>query len=149
MSLYYHILIAITVGIAGGVQAIINSSLNKVANLTMTTLVVNLVSLATILPIYFLFGRQSPAVLREAPGYAYLGGILGVVVVMGSTFLIPKLGITIASSIIIVSQLAFALVADHFGIFGIREIPVSITKIAGLVMMIAGIYLFFYKTPVS
>jgi uncharacterized membrane protein YdcZ (DUF606 family) len=41
------------------------------------------------------------------------------------------------------------MAADHFGLFGIRQIPVSLTKAAGLGLMIAGIYLFFYKTPVS
>ncbi|MFZ5640726.1 MAG: DMT family transporter [Bacillota bacterium] len=149
MSVYYYILIAITVGIAGGLQAIINSNLNKVASLPLTTLVVNLVAFLTILPVYLFFSRQHFGVLREADWFAYLGGILGVVVVMGSTFLIPRTGVAIASSIIIVSQLAFAMVADHFGLFGIREIPVSLAKIAGLGLMIAGIYLFFYRTPVS
>lgn len=149
MPVYYYIIIAVTVGIAGGTQAIINSNLNKVASLPLTTLVVNLVALAGILPIYLIFSRQSFMVLREADWFAYLGGILGVIVVMGSTFLIPRLGITVASSVIIVSQLAFAMVADHYGWFGIRQIPVSLTKMAGLGLMVAGIYLFFYKTPVS
>jgi len=149
MPVYYYILVAVSVGVAGGLQAIINSNLNKAADLPLTTLVVNMVALATILPVYLIISRQNLGVLREADWFAYLGGILGVIVVMGSTFLIPRLGITIASSIIIVSQLTFAMVADHYGWFGIREIPVSFTKAAGLGLMIAGIYLFFYKTPVS
>lgn len=149
MPVYYYILIAVAVGFAGGLQAIINSNLNKVANLPLTTLVVNLVALATIIPVYLIFSRQSFGVLREANWYAYIGGVLGVIVVMGSTFLIPRVGVTIASSVIIVSQLAFAVAADHFGWFGIPEIPFTLTKIAGLGLMIAGIYLFFYKTPVS
>lgn len=149
MSIYHYILIAASVGVAVGLQAVINSNLNKVADLTLTTLVVNIVALLVVLPVYLIFSRQSLSVLKEADTYSLVGGVLGVFIVMGSTFLIPRLGVTIASSIIIVSQLAFAMLVDHFGLLGIRAAPIGISKLAGLALMIAGIYMFFNKTPTS
>ncbi len=143
MALTFYILIAVAVGIAGGMQVLVNSSLNRSAGLPLTTLVVNLVAAVTILAIYLIFSRQSFSVLRNADWYAFTGGILGVIIVMGSTFLIPRLGLTITSSIVIVSQLSFAMIADHFGILGIRHIPVDPVRIAALLLMIIGIYLFF------
>lgn len=143
MALTFYILIAVAVGIAGGMQVLVNSSLNRSAGLPLTTLVVNLVAAVTILAIYLIFSRQSFSVLRNADWYAFTGGILGVIIVMGSTFLIPRLGLTITSSIVIVSQLSFAMIADHFGLLGIRHIPVDPVRIAALLLMIIGIYLFF------
>lgn len=143
MALTFYILIAVVVGIAGGMQVLVNSSLNRSAGLLLTTLVVNLVAAASILVIYLVFSRQSFSVLGNADWYAFTGGILGVIIIMGSTFLIPRLGLTTTSSIIIVSQLSFAMIADHFGLLGIRHIPVDPSRIAALALMIIGIYLFF------
>lgn len=143
MALYFYILIAVAAGIAGGSQVLVNSNLNKTADLPLTTLVVNLVATAGALVIYLLFSRQSLAVLKNADWFAFTGGLLGLVIVMGSTFLIPKIGITAASSIIIVSQLTFAMAADHFGLLGIRHIPADPVRIVALLLMVIGIYLFF------
>ena len=143
MTLVFYIFIAVAVGIAGGSQVLVNSNLNKTADLPLTALVVNIVAGATILAVYLMFSRQSFSVLRNADWYSFLGGVLGVIIVMGSTFLIPRLGITVASSIIIVSQLSFAMVADHYGLLGIRHIAVDPARIIALLLMIVGIYLFF------
>ena len=143
MALAVYVLIAVAVGVAGGMQVLVNANLNKTADLPLTGLVVNMVAGVTMLAVYLLFSRQSFTVLRDADWYAYLGGVLGVIIVLGSTFLIPKLGLTVASSIIIVSQLSFALVADHFGFFSVRQIAVDPIRIIALLVMIVGIYLFF------
>lgn len=143
MTIALYITIAIAVGLAGGLQGLVNSNLNKSADLPLTTLVVNIVAAIAVMAIYLLFSRQSFAVLKNADWWAFIGGLLGVVVVMGSTFLVPKLGITITSSIIIVSQLCFAMIADHYGFLGIRQIPMDIVRLGAVGLMGAGIYLFF------
>lgn len=143
MTLAFYVALAIVVGIAGGAQVLVNSHLNKTADLPLTTLVVNIVATLTVIIIYLLFSRQSFDVLRNTDWYSFMGGVMGVIIVMGSTYLIPKLGITITSSIIIVSQLAFAMIADNFGLLGIRHIPVDPVRVTALLIMVVGIYLFF------
>ncbi len=113
MSLVFYVVIAVALGVAGAVQVLLNSSLNRSADLPLTALVVNMVAAGTALVVYLVFSRQSLTVLRDAEWFSFLGGVLGMIIVVGSAFLIPRLGITTASSIIIVSQLSFALVADH------------------------------------
>lgn len=143
MSLAFYILVAVVVGLAAGMQVVVNSNLNKSADLPLTTLMVNIIALVTVLVIYLAFSRQNPAVLKNADWYAFTGGLLGVIIVMGSTFLIPRLGVTITTGIIIVTQLTFALLADHLGLLGIRHISLDPMRIGGLLLMVAGIYLFF------
>jgi len=143
LALVFYILIAAAVGTAASIQVILNSNLNKTANLSLTVLVVNTIAMVSSLVIYLLFSRQSLTVLRDAEWYAFLGGVLGLVIVMGSTFLIPKLGVSITTSIIIVAQLSFAMIADHYGLAGVRHIPVEPVRIAALMLMVSGVYLFF------
>ena len=143
MSLAFFISVAVVAGIAGGFQVLVNSNLNKTVDLPLTTLVVNLVATAAVLLIYLIFSRQSFALLKNANWYSFLGGLLGVIIVMGSTYLIPKLGLSLTTSIIIVSQLTFSMVADHYGLLGVRHIAIDPSRIIALVLMIIGIYLFF------
>lgn len=143
MALVLFIGLAVVVGISGGLQVLVNSNLNKTADLPLTTLVVNVVASAAVLIIYFIFSRQSFTVLKNADWYSFLGGLLGVIIVMGSTYLIQKLGLSVTSSIIIVSQLTFAMAADHFGFLGISAIPADTSRIIALLLMVIGIYLFF------
>ncbi len=147
MNLAFYVLVAVAVGIAGGLQAVVNSQLNKNVDLFLTTLVVNLVATITALVLYLMFSRADLDQLRQVEGWRLLGGILGVIVVMGSTFLIPKVGVAIASSIFIVSQLAFAMIADNYGLLGINVMPINWFKFGGLALMVLGIILFFYKQP--
>ncbi len=139
----FYVLIAVAVGTAASTQVILNSNLNKTAHLSLTVLVVNTVAMLSSLVIYLLFSRQSFAVLRDADWYAFLGGFLGLVIVMGSTFLIPKLGVSLTTGIIIVAQLSFAMIADHYGLAGVRHIPVEPVRIVALMLMVSGVYLFF------
>ena len=122
MAVVFYVLVAVAVGTAASMQVVLNSNLNKTANLSLTVLVVNTIAMVSSLVIYLIFSRQDFAVLKEADWYAFLGGVLGVVIVMGSTFLIPKLGVSLTTSIIIVAQLIFAMVADHLGLGGLRHI---------------------------
>lgn len=143
LSLAFFIGVAVVAGIAGGLQVLVNSNLNKTVDLPLTTLVVNIVAASAVLAIYLIFSRQSFALLKNANWYSFLGGLLGVIIVMGSTFLIPKLGLSITTSIIIVSQLAFSMAADHYGLLGVRQITIDPSRIIALLLMIVGIYLFF------
>lgn len=143
MSTAIYIVIAVAAGLAGGLQALINSNLNKSADLPLTTLVVNTVAFVGILVIYLLFSRQEIGVLRNAQWYSFTGGILGIIVVMGTTFLVPKLGLTVTSSLFIVSQLSFVLIADHFGFLGSPVIPVDLMRAGGIGFMMIGLYMFF------
>ncbi len=143
MSLALFIGLAVVVGIAGGLQVLVNSNLNKTVDLPLTTLVVNAVAAAAVLAIYLIFSRQSFALLKNANWYSFLGGLFGVIIVMGSTYLIPKLGLSATSSIIIVSQLTFAMAADHYGLLGVRHIAADPSRFIALLLMIVGIYLFF------
>lgn len=82
--------------------------------------------------------RTSPAALKGAPGWAWLGGFYGAEFVAVLAYAAPRLGISVALTAAIASQLVAALVVDHFGLFGVRVEPVTIGKLAGVALVIAG-----------
>jgi len=53
----------------------------------------------------------------------------------------PKLGAALMLASSIVGQLGAALVIDHYGLFGATVIPVSGTRILGVVLLALGVIL--------
>lgn len=87
--------------------------------------------------------REMPgfAALRELSAYQWLGGLLGAVFIAVAAFSAPRIGGLLLMTLILAGQLGMALLLDHFGWVGYREAPVSAGKLAGLALIVAGIWL--------
>jgi transporter family-2 protein len=82
--------------------------------------------------------------LRAAAGlpwYAFTTGILGVVIVGAIGFVVPRLGVARAFTLIVASQFLIAALIDHLGLFGAQIRPLELTRAAGLLVMMAGVWL--------
>ena len=87
---------------------------------------------------------------REVPGLAALksltwwhwsGGLLGAFFITTAAFAGPRIGALLFMTLVLAGQLAMALALDHFGWAGFRETPISLGKIAGLVLILAGVFM--------
>ena len=67
-----------------------------------------------------------------------IGGLLGVLIVWGVVSSIPKLGVAVATTSIIVGQTLTALIMNHFGLFGLNPAPFTWLKGLGLVLLAIG-----------
>ncbi|QGP92092.1 Putative inner membrane exporter, YdcZ [Neomoorella glycerini] len=133
------LLMALVSGIAMAFQGSLNSALGKIIGLLQATLVVHLT--ATIVVIILLFTPLSDGSLSKlshCPWYLWLGGLLGVLITYGVVASIPRVGVALATTAIIVGQVSTALLIDHFGLFGLDKMPFTWWKAAGLVLLAAG-----------
>jgi transporter family-2 protein len=73
-----------------------------------------------------------------APRWLWVGGLMGVVIVLAITVAAPRVGVLATTGLLIVGQLAMATVVDRFGWFGVERIGISATKITGLALLAAG-----------
>ena len=58
---------------------------------------------------------------------------------LSATIIIPRLGAASFIAFILVAQLLGAAVVDQFGLFGMERRPVDITRMVGLIVIVAGI----------
>ena len=133
-------LVALFAGLTMAVQGVWNSVLGRAVGLLEATFIVHVVGIVTVLLGLYVFrlGEGDLSKITQAPLYTLLGGVLGVLIVYGVIFSIPKLGVAIATTGIIVGQVSTALLIDHFGLFGMERIPFSWFKGAGIVLLAAG-----------
>lgn len=83
--------------------------------------------------------------LTSAPLYGYLGGIIVATYVVMITILVPRIGVGTAIGLIVTGQIICAVTIDHFGLFNVAVRPINITRAAGILLMIGGIYLVMKK----
>jgi len=87
---------------------------------------------------------QSPGNWRagiNAPWWAWCGGLIGAFYVLASVLVVPRTGAAGFSVAIISGQLFGALIVDHYGLFGLTERLISLPRIAGMIFLLAGLWL--------
>ena len=143
-----YLLLALITGALIPVQAATNAAFSKsIGNPFITCLMVFIVGLIGMI-LFTIFSKTSlpsPAQLTAAPIYGYLGGIIVAIYVVMITILVPRIGVATAIAFIVTGQILCAVAIDHFGLFNVQVRPVDMTRVAGVLLMIGGIYLVMKK----
>lgn len=83
-------------------------------------------------------GRPGIGTLREAPPWAFLGGLTGAWFIFLGALLLPTLGATRMMGMVVGGQLLMGLVIDHFGWLGIPARRLTRRRwVAGVLVVIA------------
>jgi len=80
-------------------------------------------------------------VISSVPWWAWLGGIMGAFYVAISTVVASQLGTAALLGLGLLGQLILALAADHYGWMGLPEHPITLTRLAGVALLGAGVWL--------
>jgi transporter family-2 protein len=123
------------------VQGAFNSALSKIIGLMESTLVVLLTGALVAGILVLAAGNGSFAKAGATPWYAWLGGLLGVGIVLGVIAGINRLGVGPATTAIIAAQLLTAYLIDHFGWFGAECISFNLWKCGGIMLIVGGAWL--------
>jgi transporter family-2 protein len=85
--------------------------------------------------------RPAASQAGALPWYAWVGGFYGAFFVAVAAFAAPRMGVTFFLMVAIAGQLAMALLLDRLGAFGLARVEISPTRVAGIVLVLAGAYL--------
>jgi len=85
--------------------------------------------------------RPSPEAARALPWYAWIGGLYGAVFVAMAAFAAPRIGLTVFLMVGIAGQLVMALLLDRIGAFGLPRVDLSLSRVAGVALVLAGCFL--------
>lgn len=70
-----------------------------------------------------------------------MGGLLGAVYVTGVVLAAPRIGAANALAFIVGGQFIMAIIIDHYGWMQLPVNPISIYRVAGIILLLAGVYL--------
>lgn len=78
---------------------------------------------------------------RDAPWYAFGGGLVGLVIIGSISYTVPRLGTVAAFTIIVATQFILGATIDHFGLLGAALRPLDLSRVIGIVVLLLGVWL--------
>ena len=85
--------------------------------------------------------RPDVQAMKALPAWAWLGGLYGCVFVVAAAWGVPRIGVALTITLMVAGQLALSLILDHFGLMGVPRQPVSLTRLAGVLLVVGGVLL--------
>lgn len=98
-------------------------------------------SISTAIVAVLLVAVGDPGALRGISGFRpehLLGGIAGAAVVAVTLVTVRSLGASGVAAALVCAQLVVAAVLDRLGVLGLEETPLTLTRLAGVGLLIVG-----------
>jgi transporter family-2 protein len=144
-------LLVLLAGAVITIQALINARLGHLLGNNMHAVLVSFTIGTVGAVLYCLIEAGSVApldTLKGAPWWVWTGGLLGVAFVWCTIWAVPKIGVSVMFPIVIAGQMIAAIVLEHFGWLGSPTQPVSLPRVGGVLLVLAGaVVLGITRTP--
>ena len=142
---YLLMFITFVVGAIIPVQAIINARLGKqIGGALMGSLMSFFTGFIFLLILNLIINHNSFSLNKffaAGPWYVWLGGLIGAIFVGYITWINQQQGVALTFALVISGQLFISLVIDNFGLFGSAIRTITLEKIVGAILIVAGIIL--------
>lgn len=137
------IVLAIVIGSFYALQAAVNSNMGRSVNPRIVALQTIIVAgiLVVILNLFPFTFNEYPKVYETPPFYWVAGGAIGLSIIFANIFIVPILGSRLTIAIAVAMQLITSSFLDHYGLFGLDKNPMTLVKVMGMILMMAGVKL--------
>ncbi|KQW82459.1 DMT family transporter [Brevundimonas sp. Root1279] len=137
-------LVMILVVLAGGATALqaptnarLATAVNSPVNAAFVSFAVGTIALA--MAAAALHTRPDMTAVRGLPWWAWIGGLYGACFVVAAAWGVPRLGVALTITLMVAGQLLIGLILDHFGAMGMPRAPLSLGRVAGVGLVVAGV----------
>jgi bacterial/archaeal transporter family-2 protein len=123
------------------IQAGLNTRLGKAVGNPVYASMISFIVGAAAVACYILFTKQSVswAGIKSAPGYVWLGGVLGAFYVTAIILSFPRIGPALTFGLVVAGQMIIAVLLDHFNILVAQQHTINVWRILGIALIIGGV----------
>lgn len=142
-QIYWSLLaMAFVSGALMPLQAGINGLLAKEVSSALNAATISFLVGTIALLILALLQRDSVSIetFKGLHWWHWAGGLLGAFFVFTAAFVAPKIGALLFMALVLLGQLSSAIFLDNQGWVGYKEVPINLGKIAGLLMILGGVW---------
>lgn len=137
--------IGVIAGIASTVQASINTEARRFFRSPFITAGLNFIVAWLCLAAFIIVTEHGLVIpvgeIAKNPPWIWLGGVCAIIIVTLNILCVPKLGAAGNVMILNFGQVVTGLVIDNFALFGADEARMSFARLAGAVLVLAGLIL--------
>jgi bacterial/archaeal transporter family-2 protein len=146
LSYALFVVMALLTGVVFAVQTGINSQLRALLASPLQAVFISFMVGTVVVALALVVKREPPPLAKWAsmPWWMWLGGLCGLFIVSTNIIVVPRLGAALLTSLAIAGQLTTALALDHYGAFGFPVHHISLPRVAGAILLLAGVVLIRY-----
>ncbi|MHA6247475.1 DMT family transporter [Pontibacter sp. CAU 1760] len=144
IPLNWFILLPFVAGIAVTTQTAINGQLRTAVHSPLVAAFISFCVGTVLLGTLVLVTKQELPSLRqlsEIELYKFMGGMLGAIFITIIILSVQRLSVANIFALVVAGQFVMALIYDHFGLLGVRQSPITLTRLVGVASLILGAYL--------
>lgn len=140
---WWLLILPLIAGACLPLQAGINGQLARQVSSTLSAALISFLVGSLALLLIVLLQREAPSLsaLKGLSWWHWSGGLLGAFFIFIAAFAGPRIGALLLMVLVLAGQLGMALLLDHFGWAGFRQASISVGKLSGLALIVAGIWL--------
>ena len=136
------VFVAFLIGVMLPVQAGVNAQLRTGLGHPLLAAFASFAVGTAALGLVALLSRARPAgALSDIPWYQWTGGLLGAMYIAAAVVLAPRLGAATLIAAIVAGQMVTSLVLDTRGWAGFAQQPLTVSRLCGGLLVIAGVLL--------
>ena len=134
---------ALLAGLLMSVQGVFNTRVMESSSMWSANIWIQLSALIVTIIIWLAFDTKNIFSVFSVSNKLYLlGGVIGAIITFTVIKSIGKLGPAEATMLILIAQVTVAYAIEFFALFGTDKGTFEISKLIGLIIMIAGIIIF-------
>ena len=137
--------VVLFVAILGGAAAVIQAQLNGIMDKGMGTLESVFITYGVggiVIALIMLFMRGGNlSAFTTLPWYVVFAGICGLVIIGSISFTVPRIGLVTMITILVATQFILGALIDHFGFLGAEIRLMTLQKVAGIGILMLGVWL--------
>lgn len=141
MSKGIALLLSAVAGALVAMQPPINSKLGQAAGTFAAATISFLVGTVALVVVTVVAGGTHLGGLKGVPWWYFAGGFIGAVFVASALVTVRSLGAGGVVAATIAGQLTMSVVIDRFGLLGLPEKPLGVTRILGVALLALGVFL--------
>lgn len=134
------LLVGMTLPLQSGINAQLRISLSQPLLAALVSFGVGTIALA-LLTLALRLAVPPFSQLGGIPLWQWSGGLIGALYIFSAVLLAPRLGATTLVGAMVAGQMLGSLLYDHFGMVGYPVIPVTLRRLIGVAMILAGVWL--------
>ncbi len=140
----WGIIISLLSGILMSVQGVFNSGATRQTSVWVAASFVQATALLVCIGAWFFTGREGTfgSLLQVQPRYILLGGAIGAFITYTVIVAMNQLGPARSVMLIVSAQLVSAWIVELFGWFGVEKVEFAWSKLFGILLLLAGIFVF-------
>jgi len=141
----HPLILAVIVGLLSGVAVALQGPLASLMSQYVGTMgsvfIIHLGGALMAGAVLLVIGGGNLGAWRGVPWYALGAGALGLVVLSGVSYTIPRIGAAATVTLIVLAQLILSALLDHFGLLGTSVRHVDLSRALGITALLLGTWL--------